>query len=152
MSKTVLVAVSNDDDRRLDRLAEAASDAVDDGGEVVVAHVFDGESYDNLTDRLNIPSSAEAGPNELASRHGVAVEVADRLDDSGVAVTVRGAVGTESDAVLGLSEEVDADLVVIGGRKRSPSGKALFGSTAQTVLLEAECPVTFVKERGEVPA
>jgi len=44
-----------------------------------------------------------------------------------------------------LAAEVDADLVVVSGRKRTPTGKAVFGSTAQTVLLDAPCPVTFVR-------
>ncbi|PSP66736.1 universal stress protein, partial [Halobacteriales archaeon QH_6_68_27] len=46
---------------------------------------------------------------------------------------------------VGLAAETDADLVVVGGRKRSPAGKAVFGSTAQEVMLESPCPVTFVR-------
>jgi nucleotide-binding universal stress UspA family protein len=44
-----------------------------------------------------------------------------------------------------VARDVDADMVVTGGRKRSPAGKAVFGSTAQKVLMNAPCPVTFVR-------
>jgi nucleotide-binding universal stress UspA family protein len=40
---------------------------------------------------------------------------------------------------------LDADLLVIGARQRSPVGKALLGSVAQTVILQADLPVLVVK-------
>lgn len=43
--------------------------------------------------------------------------------------------------ILQYIEEVDARYLVIGGRKRTPAGKAIFGSTTQSILLEAERPV-----------
>jgi len=152
MTETAVIAVSRNDERRLDKLASAATDSLDDDGQAIVLHVFDGTEYDDLTERLNLPTGGADASDELARRHSVASDVAERLDADGVDVSVRGAVGTESDAILDVADNVGADLVVIGGRKRSPSGKALFGSTAQTVLLEADCPVTFVKEDKKVLA
>jgi nucleotide-binding universal stress UspA family protein len=47
--------------------------------------------------------------------------------------------------VLDAAEEHQADLIVIGLRRRSPVGKLFLGSTAQRILLEADCPVVAVK-------
>ncbi len=47
--------------------------------------------------------------------------------------------------VVALTDEVGADVLVIGARRRSPVGKALLGSVAQTVVLEANVPVLVVK-------
>lgn len=44
-----------------------------------------------------------------------------------------------------LVDKVDADLVVIGIRDRSPVGKFVLGSQAQAVLLHVECDVLAVK-------
>jgi nucleotide-binding universal stress UspA family protein len=48
-------------------------------------------------------------------------------------------------ALLALVEGIDADLLVIGARRRSPVGKALLGSVTQTLILEADLPVLVVK-------
>lgn len=52
-----------------------------------------------------------------------------------------------SDQLVDLAEEVDAELIVIGLRRRSPVGKLILGSNAQRVLLDAPCPVLTVKPR-----
>jgi len=52
--------------------------------------------------------------------------------------------GSPSGEIIDYLDDHDIDQVVIGGRRRSPTGKVLFGSTAQEVTLSAPCPVTIV--------
>ncbi len=54
-----------------------------------------------------------------------------------------------ADGIVELADEFDADQIVMGSRKRSPTGKAVFGSVSQQVLLEADDPVTVVGSREE---
>lgn len=70
-----------------------------------------------------------------------------RLAASGVPYAVRRFTSTElaADDVLTTAAEVGAELIVIGLRHRSPVGKLLMGSTAQSILLDADCSVLAVK-------
>ena len=144
--ETVLLAVGPNDADRIDELADAVLDIAGPAdATVVVAHVFTDDQYDGVVDRLEFESTGEADPNEVAERHTTIRRLARSLDDRGVAHSVRGAIGEHGETIVGLAEAVEADLVVVGGRRRTPTGKAVFGSTAQTVLLSAPCPVTFVR-------
>jgi len=74
--------------------------------------------------------------------------LAARLDTDGMPHSIRHldiGDGTASDAVLGVAEEVGAELLVVGIRRRSPVGKALLGSNAQRIILNAACPVLTVR-------
>jgi len=53
-----------------------------------------------------------------------------------------------SENLLAIAEEVDAELIVIGLRRRTPVGKLILGSNAQRILLDAQCPVLAVKAEG----
>lgn len=74
-------------------------------------------------------------------------EVDAELAGSGVDYTVRQLVrGLEpAEDLVQIADEVDAQLLVIGLRRRSPVGKLILGSNAQRVLLDAPCPVLAVK-------
>ncbi|MFC6973568.1 universal stress protein [Halomicroarcula sp. GCM10025709] len=146
--ETILLAVGPNDKDRIEELASAVTDiAGPAGAEVIVAHVFTDDEYENVVDRLEFESVGEADPDQVADRHTTVRELLKRLDEADIETSVRGAVGNHGEQIVDLAEDVSADLVVVGGRKRSPTGKAVFGSTAQEVMLSAPCPVTFV--RGE---
>ena len=49
-----------------------------------------------------------------------------------------------ADVLLAVASAQDAKLIVLGLHRRSRLQKALLGSTAQTVLREASCPVLIV--------
>jgi len=74
-------------------------------------------------------------------------ELRARLDASGVVYEIDQRVrGHEaSDEVVEAADRVKATLVVIGMRRRTPTGKLLTGSQAQRILLDAHCPVLAVK-------
>jgi len=50
-----------------------------------------------------------------------------------------------ADHVLAVAEETDAELIVIGLRRRTAVGKLILGGSAQRILLDASCPVLAVK-------
>lgn len=50
-----------------------------------------------------------------------------------------------ADDLMTLADEVEAELIVIGLRRRSPVGKLMLGANAQRILLDASCPVLTVK-------
>lgn len=74
-------------------------------------------------------------------------DVRSRLDAAGVQHEVRTLVrdNEPTEDLLEVAEEVGAELLVIGLRRRSPVGKLLLGSNAQSILLRAECPVLAVR-------
>jgi len=144
--ETVLLAVGPNDAERTDELARTVIDiAGPAGAEVVVAHVFTDEEYENVVDRLKFEAVAETTPDEVADRHSTVRELRGVLNEADIETRVRGSVGDHGEEIAALAGMTQADLVVVGGRKRSPTGKAVFGSTAQEVMLSAPCPVTFVR-------
>jgi nucleotide-binding universal stress UspA family protein len=70
-----------------------------------------------------------------------------RLQDSGLVYEIEQQVGRHeaSDELVEIADRVKASLLVIGLRRRSPTGKLITGSQAQRILLDAHCPVLAVK-------
>lgn len=69
----------------------------------------------------------------------IAVET---LDDIEVKWRSLGAVGQPERTVLDVADEQNVDHVFVVGKRRSPSGKAIFGDLAQHLVIDFDGPVT----------
>ena len=101
--------------------------------------------------RLVIVNSHRGGRDfdteDALETEGQLQEVRDQLGESGIENEIRQLVrGMDpADDLISVAEEVGADFIVIGLRRRTPVGKLILGSNAQRVLLDAPCPVLAVK-------
>jgi nucleotide-binding universal stress UspA family protein len=77
-------------------------------------------------------------------------EVQERVEAEGITVQIRTPQSElePADDLISIAAELDADLIVIGLRRRTPVGKLILGSSAQRILLDAHCPVLAVKSDG----
>jgi len=145
--ETILVAVGAREYDQIERLAEETVDiAGPTGADVVLAHAFTKEGYDESRSTLHLE---EATPDEVAERDTTIRTLEGVLEAANIDYTIRGTVGDPGETMVDLAAQCDADLVVVGGRERSPTGKALFGSVAQSIMLEAPCPTLYVRTGTE---
>lgn len=104
--------------------------------------------------RLEVVHSRREGHERDAQeiqRYVEKLEAIDRqLDDAGVEHTVHDYIqgNTPSEDIIECARRTAADLIVIGLRHRTKTGKYLLGSVAQDVLLDAGCAVIAVKATG----
>lgn len=74
---------------------------------------------------------------------------ADRLGEAEFETVFAERSGDPAAEILEYATENDVALICVAGRKRSPTGKALFGSVTQDVILSAERPVLVAGEPGD---
>lgn len=83
------------------------------------------------------------------SQFAPARRASEALEDAGVEVSLAETSGDPGEQVVANAEEMDVDAISVAGRKRSPAGKAVFGSVSQEVMLNADVPVLYTPVEGE---
>jgi len=142
---SILLAVGpNDREHVLTLLEEALAVAVPTEATVHLLHVFPREEYEDLLGKID-SANGSLDPDTLAARHEGTTTPVPRLEEAGIEYEIRGVIGDPDAEIVRVADEVDGDRIFIGGAKRSPAGKAVFGDHAQQVLLNASCPVTYVQ-------
>lgn len=117
------------DEQRARRQADAIAKlpTATDNVEVLLLHVF----QDN-------PEGAAV--NQLGSVR----RAAERLDDADIEYEFIEASGNPATQIVELADEHNVDLICLSRRKRSPTGKVIFGSTTQSVLVGTDRSVMTV--------
>ena len=143
----VILSITPSDRAALEGLVEATMDVVEPSDATVyLLYLFPDGDYESTLERMDIePTSGALSPDEVAARHDSVRTPASMLDAHDIDYEIRGVAGGDaSGQVVKRADELDADLVVVAGRQRSPTGKAMFGDHAQQVLLNAATPVLYV--------
>ncbi|GGN14883.1 universal stress protein [Halarchaeum nitratireducens] len=148
---TVLVALSPAiTDENADRLLDAAMRVAGPAeATVVLTYVVTGEEFLDAAERLGHEGASRDDADDVLADHETIERLGATLDEHGIDYEVRGAVGKVAEEVVAAAGEVGADQVFVCGRPRSPTGKAVFGSTAQDIILDSPCPVTYVAAHSE---
>lgn len=107
---------------------------------VHLIHIFDEAERESTAKNLGV--SDQIPLDELAARKSGTKEATNVVEAAGFETVVH---GDESDspsqAILSSIETHDIDRVYVYSRKRSPVGKAVFGSSIQDLLFNAPVPV-----------
>jgi nucleotide-binding universal stress UspA family protein len=139
----ILAAV--DETERSRDVIEIAYDLATTYGETLNGlHVIPSDDFESHREALNDISYTDVSVEREAqsAQQIVRQTIRETIDDPDWdRIELRGRVGPVGNKVLSEAAEVDPRFLVISGRQRSPTGKAVFGSTAQTILLNANCPV-----------
>jgi len=142
---TVLVAVG--EQGRPDTVVETAHDLAAAHDERLDAlHVVPPEDFEAHREAVaDLPGGDYAFAKEEDGAASFAEEfVSDTVGDPRVEVAGIGRVGDPVEQTLAVVEETDPRYLVVGGRRRSPAGKAVFGDRAQSILLGSPVPVLTV--------
>ena len=118
-------------------LAEAFDDTIH------VVHVIAKSEFNDIAMTMAKEKKGMDVESVRNAASNIAEEAAKSLDGSFVTVGLN---GNPAEEVVNYAHEQEAQYIVVAGRKRSAAGKALFGSVAQSILMNAECPVVMSTE------
>jgi nucleotide-binding universal stress UspA family protein len=113
----------------------------EDGSRAVVRHGHDlAQAFDEELVVLHVLPETE----ERETARAVAQKFVDEVLDDETNVSADGRLGDPEARILREAQDSDARYVVLGSRKQTPVGKALFGSVAQVVLLNTDRSIVIV--------
>lgn len=142
MSTALLVLTDDDVDDEL--LEAAARYATGTDTELLVCRFVDRQQYQSearseARDGKQLPT---VDMIESEAKEEAAAVADDAFGDADVSYTGLGAAGELPDRILDVAATRECEHLFVTGRGRSPTGKALFGDIAQTVLLRFDGPTT----------
>lgn len=148
MDRALVVLTGKDSDEGL--LTEAAQYAAGSDTELLVSMLVTEEEWENDQEVLNTIANEEntsydsQTPKQYAETRANAI-TEQALAGRDISFEPLGAVtedGKRANAILEIAADRNCDHVFLHGRRRSPTGKAIFGDTTQAVILNFDGYVT----------
>ena len=141
----VIVAAVDSSDQAQAVLAEADTLAQKFDDAIHVLHVMERSEAIKVEER-SIDDDDAISVEELRERAAeIAVELLRSHPTTAEAESV-GRIGDPAAEIVAYVNERDARYVIVSPQQRSQTGKLLFGSVAQSVLLNASCPVVSLRD------
>lgn len=141
MSSILIVLTHDEPDEKLFHTANQYVTGTDT--EIIICRFIDRNDYQEEVQQKNNPGeqidSIDMKEEEAKEE---AIEVAESFFSDETSYAVYGLVGAIPDDILQFADEQDCEHIFVTGRKRSPTGKAVFGDVAQSLILNFEGPVT----------
>ncbi|MFC6718920.1 universal stress protein [Natrialbaceae archaeon GCM10025810] len=137
---TILLPVT-DHGRWTRAVATVAATIEDDDTDAVVLYAFTDADVESTTDHLGIDDNPEL--DELAQRKSGVGQALSVLEDGGIDTEVYGLAVEDrtGEEILAVASDREVDRIYMYSRKRTPAGKAVFGSALQRVLFDSDVPV-----------
>lgn len=152
MERALVVVESADHARSL--ISEAGELAAGVGADLKLLTLMDKDEYENDLQTMETIANVEGvsyssedikESGRQFARDIAKEELGDRtVDYEPICEIVES--GEEAHTIVTTAEREDCDYIFIAGRKRSPTGKAIFGDTTQRVILDFDGIVSVVTQ------
>ncbi|GAB3673042.1 universal stress protein [Halopiger thermotolerans] len=141
MEKVLVVQTDDEPDQKLLRTAKDHVTGTEK--EILFCRIVDEKQFQN---NLQRQATSDRDVESVDEMEQLATSEADEIatdafgDD--ISYTTLGVVGTIPSDILRIADEENCGHVFVSGKKRSPTGKAVFGDVAQSIILQFDGPVT----------
>ena len=138
------LAVIRESDTSTNLVSQAGKLAAAIDAELVVLEITPEEEYAGAREARERSGGKTYSLDQAAEDARQQAETVARaaLEDIDIEYETVGAVGDPEVRIISVADEYDCDHVFVVGKRRSPTGKAIFGDVAQSVLLNYNGPVT----------
>jgi len=141
----VILAAVDRSDRANQTIDEAVQHSNAFGDPVHAVHVLSQAEFVEIEQTEAKQRNTAIGMDQIREYASRVAE--DASNDIDASIECVGLVGDAAERITEYAQEHDVRYIVVTARNRSPTGKVVFGSVAQKLLLNAPCPVVVSVDR-----